>query len=215
MKPSKPTKKEVLARFRTREILDAARQVMELRGVEAATMEEIAQAAGVAKGTVYCYFRSKDELIYALMSQVGEDLHRALEAQLAAPLPFPERLRAVLALLLDYLKRERLLFPMYFRDLPRWLTEKPSGPVRRIRELEQQVMGQLIRMFAQGIAQGELLAVNPRFLAYLLRGLIRAVGYYQLVESDQADTDALPVLSDLWLTGLVRPRTAVQEVSPP
>ncbi len=207
------TKKEVLAQFRTREILAAARQVMERRGVEAATMEEIAQAAGVAKGTVYCYFHSKEELIYTLMSQVGENLLQDLTARLAEPAPFAERLQGILALLLDYLQRERLLFPVYFRDLPRWLIEKPTGPIRRIRELEQEIMGHLTRMFAQGIAQGELMAANPRFLAYLLRGLIRAVGYYQVVEARQ-EAEALPALRALWLTGLLRPPgSAVEEPS--
>jgi AcrR family transcriptional regulator len=42
-------------------------------------MDEIAQAAGVAKGTIYLYFQSKDELIQALLSQVGQALARDLE----------------------------------------------------------------------------------------------------------------------------------------
>jgi AcrR family transcriptional regulator len=68
------TKKEIVAAFRTKEIMTAARQVMERRGVEAVTMDEIAAAAGVAKGTIYLYFDSKDDLIYALMSQVGDNI---------------------------------------------------------------------------------------------------------------------------------------------
>lgn len=215
MAEPKPTRKAILAQFRTREILAAARQVMELRGVETATMEEIAQAAGVAKGTVYLYFRSKDELIYALMSQVGEDLLHDLAARLEAAAPFPERLQSVLALFEDYLRRERLLFPVYFRDLPRWLNRNAKGPIRRIRELEQQIMRQLTRMFAQGVSQGELMAVNPRLLAYLFRGLFRAVGYYQMMETEDAGAESLPVLQALWLTGLMRPPASEAEVWPP
>ena len=48
--PSKPTKKEIVTEFRTREILAAARRLMQSRGVEAVTMEEIAAAAGVLNG---------------------------------------------------------------------------------------------------------------------------------------------------------------------
>jgi AcrR family transcriptional regulator len=70
------TKKEVVTAFRTREILAAARKLMEQRGLEAVTMEEIAGAAGVAKGTIYLYFPSKDDLIQALITQVGESLLR-------------------------------------------------------------------------------------------------------------------------------------------
>ena len=70
----KPTKKEIVTEFRTREILAAARRLMQSRGVEAVTMEEIAAAAGVAKGTVYLYFQGKEDLIQALISQVGENI---------------------------------------------------------------------------------------------------------------------------------------------
>ncbi len=56
----KATKKEIVTAFRTQEILAAARQLLDQRGLEAMTMEEIAAAAGVAKGTVYLYFQSKD-----------------------------------------------------------------------------------------------------------------------------------------------------------
>ena len=68
----KPTKKEIVTEFRTREILAAARRLMQSRGLEAITMEEIAAAAGVAKGTVYLYFQGKDDLIQALIPRWGK-----------------------------------------------------------------------------------------------------------------------------------------------
>ncbi len=69
---TKTTKKEIVTEFRTREILAAARRLMQSRGgVEALTMEEIATAAG-AKGTVYLYFHGKEDLVYALLSQSGK-----------------------------------------------------------------------------------------------------------------------------------------------
>ena len=81
----KPTKKEIVTEFRTREILAAARRLMQSRGVESVTMEEIAATAGVAKGTVYLYFQGKEDLIQALMSQVGKNLIQDLETLLANP----------------------------------------------------------------------------------------------------------------------------------
>ena len=81
----KATKKEIVTAFRTREILAAARSLLEQRGPEAMTMEEIAAAAGVAKGTVYLYFQSKDDLILALITQVGENIIQDVEASLRWP----------------------------------------------------------------------------------------------------------------------------------
>ena len=82
---SKITKKEIVTAFRTREILDAARTLLEQRGLEALTMEEIAAVAGVAKGTLYLYFESKDDLIQALITLVGENILRDVEAVLREP----------------------------------------------------------------------------------------------------------------------------------
>ncbi|MCF3935675.1 TetR/AcrR family transcriptional regulator [Acuticoccus sp. M5D2P5] len=48
-------------------ILDGARRVFRAAGFDAASMDKIAQAAGVSKGTLYVYFRNKEELFQALV----------------------------------------------------------------------------------------------------------------------------------------------------
>ncbi len=103
----KPTKKEIVTEFRTREILAAARRLMQHRGVEAVTMEEIAAAAGVAKGTVYLYFHGKEDLIQALMSQVGENLIQDLETLLAQPGSPMEKLDVLVTGLLKFVEEPR------------------------------------------------------------------------------------------------------------
>jgi len=50
-----------------RQIVDGARQVFLAQGFDAASMGEIARAAGVSKGTLYVYFESKEELFAALV----------------------------------------------------------------------------------------------------------------------------------------------------
>jgi AcrR family transcriptional regulator len=56
------SKQAVVSEFRCAEILHAARKVFGRRGFGSATVDEIAEAAGVAKGTVYLYFPSKREI---------------------------------------------------------------------------------------------------------------------------------------------------------
>jgi len=58
----KNTRKEKLTKERHKQILDAAIEVFTRKGYEAATMPDIAQAAGVAAGTIYLYFPNKREL---------------------------------------------------------------------------------------------------------------------------------------------------------
>lgn len=52
-----------------REILDGARQVFRASGFDGASMGQIAQAAGVSKGTLYVYFESKEALFQALVTR--------------------------------------------------------------------------------------------------------------------------------------------------
>jgi AcrR family transcriptional regulator len=52
-----------------RQIMDGARTVFLARGFDAASMGEIAKAAGVSKGTLYVYFPSKEELFGAIVRE--------------------------------------------------------------------------------------------------------------------------------------------------
>ncbi|MDX2008194.1 MAG: TetR/AcrR family transcriptional regulator [Meiothermus sp.] len=63
--------------LRREQILAAAIQVFSERGFQVAKMQEVANAAGISNGTVYNYFRSKDELLLALLAQLAEREQRA------------------------------------------------------------------------------------------------------------------------------------------
>jgi AcrR family transcriptional regulator len=208
----KATKKEIVTAFRTREILAAARSLLEQRGPEAMTMEEIAAAAGVAKGTVYLYFQSKDDLILALITRVGENIIRDVESVLQAPGTPPEKLIRMVAVLLEYLNRERLLFPMYARELRRGEEESREGFRRAYLELEEQFVALVTDLFAEGIAAGHFIPANPRLLTFLIRGLVRATGYYQKAEGQvDAAQEALPVILTLISSGLIREKQSLAE----
>ena len=61
------SKKEVVTEFRTAELLEAARRVFAEKGFHEATVDDVAEEAGVAKGTVYLYYRSKRDLYWAAL----------------------------------------------------------------------------------------------------------------------------------------------------
>jgi AcrR family transcriptional regulator len=68
-------------------VLTAALRLLAERGARRTSMTDIAVAAGIAKGTLYNHFRTKDEILAALLT----DRIRALAAECAA-LPLPEAL---------------------------------------------------------------------------------------------------------------------------
>lgn len=60
-------------------LVEAAREIMTEKGVDAATMLEIAERADVGAGTVYNYFRSKDELAVAVLEDLMQELSQEIE----------------------------------------------------------------------------------------------------------------------------------------
>jgi TetR/AcrR family transcriptional regulator, fatty acid metabolism regulator protein len=75
-------------------ILDAAERVFAKRGFFAARVSEIAKDAGVADGTIYLYFKSKDDVLISLFESRMEQVNRTLEAAVAGVTSPREQLRA-------------------------------------------------------------------------------------------------------------------------
>jgi TetR/AcrR family transcriptional regulator, transcriptional repressor of aconitase len=87
---------ESRAKRRT-QILDAARTAVHRHGLEAVTMEVIIAESGLSTGTVYKYFRGKDDLLRAAVMASMDDLLRVLQPVLdGTPTPPPQRLVAEL-----------------------------------------------------------------------------------------------------------------------
>lgn len=73
-----------LAAGRRAQILDAAVRVFAEKGFHGATMREIAKAAGLADGTLYIYFKGKNELMLGILDRLNETEERDLELEQAA-----------------------------------------------------------------------------------------------------------------------------------
>src|SRR5438093_10868471 len=79
---------------RREQLLDAALAVFSAEGYSSAKVSDIVGRAGVAQGTFYLYFRSKQEVVLALFERFQEALLEARRAADPAGPATPERLRA-------------------------------------------------------------------------------------------------------------------------
>jgi TetR/AcrR family fatty acid metabolism transcriptional regulator len=86
-------------------ILDAAIKVFAERGFHSATVAEIARAAGVADGTIYLYFKSKDDLLLRLFDEKMTELLQEARAELAAEKTAPAKLRRFIQVHLALVER--------------------------------------------------------------------------------------------------------------
>lgn len=91
---------------RRREILSAATRVFSRRGYAATRIEDVALEAGVAKGTVYIYFESRDEILRAAFEAFEEELLAGVRAVLKRDDPALQRLQAVIRTVLSSMEAE-------------------------------------------------------------------------------------------------------------
>jgi TetR/AcrR family fatty acid metabolism transcriptional regulator len=77
-------------------IVAGARELFTTAGYEATTMAHVAKRAGVAVGTVYLYFKNKNDLLAAVKSDWEEEILRSLSREELAELPFHLKARPMI-----------------------------------------------------------------------------------------------------------------------
>jgi TetR/AcrR family transcriptional regulator of autoinduction and epiphytic fitness len=88
------TKRQIVSEFRRTEIVGAARSVFARRGFANGIMDEIAQEAGIAKGTIYLYFRSKTEIYKAVFDHDMKALKQSTLDRVDAARNLREKIKA-------------------------------------------------------------------------------------------------------------------------
>src|ERR1043166_2791823 len=101
------TKKDVVTEFRTSGILEAARKIFAKKGFSDATVDDIAAAAGVAKGTVYLYYESKRDIYFAALKFGIEQMYSVLDEELRSVSTPEDKLRTLIGVKLAYFDDNR------------------------------------------------------------------------------------------------------------
>lgn len=77
-------------------LLDAGQQALEQKSYKRVAVDELVQAAGIAKGTFYHFFPSKEAFFYALLQRIKQDNRRGLLDLFRSGIPSGEALQACL-----------------------------------------------------------------------------------------------------------------------
>lgn len=99
------------------QILDAATNVFSRRGFHDARVDDIAEEAGLSKGTLYWYFKSKDDIIIGLLDRLFEFGASGVRELQSKEMPATEMLRQAIDLLIKDLDRWLKLIPLAYEFL--------------------------------------------------------------------------------------------------
>jgi AcrR family transcriptional regulator len=138
-------------------ILEAARARFRYYGVQKTTMQEIARDAKVAVGTVYLYFKNKDDLLVAGTEEFVRMHRDSAERILSSRQPADRKL-------LDYVV-SRFRVTEEIRTGPRHAAELARAVLRvrpdRITEEGEMMAGTIVQILQEGCAQGLFYIQNP------------------------------------------------------
>ncbi|MCX7839003.1 MAG: TetR/AcrR family transcriptional regulator [Anaerolineae bacterium] len=148
--------RRALAQARRKQILDAATQVFAEKGFDRATIADVARVAGVAEGSIYNYFKNKDDLLISIPRYVIqppiESIHTLLDTTDADTLPPPEQMLTLIARnLVTTIRQNAHVFRILLSALP---TMSPSTREKYVHHVILYVVRLLEKYFRQQIARG-------------------------------------------------------------
>jgi AcrR family transcriptional regulator len=180
-------------------ILSAALEEFAARGFEATRLDDVARRAGVAKGTIYLYFRDKESLFQELVRAMLSPLVGVIEAAPLQHLP----VRTVAETIVDVFVNE--IYPSRRKDLIRLvLSEGPRFPKIAefyYREVIGRVLPVMRALLTRAVERGELdsdalarfpqLLVAPALMAVMWSGMFERFEPLDVRQLMQAHLDLL------------------------
>lgn len=167
-------------------IFDAAIRIFSTNGYDGATMDDMAQAAGVAKGTLYYYFKSKEEIFKYIITEgvevIKEQIFQAVEKE-ESPL---SKLKALCTLQLNLVYEKKELFKVIMSQL--WGQE-----VRQLelREVVENYINSIEKYIKEAMDEGIIKKGEPYFMAYIFFGLLCSTIVYELINKEKCNIDEL------------------------
>lgn len=191
--------------LREKQIKEAALRLFSEKGFHNTTVTQIAEAADLGKGTIYWYWKSKEELAFSLVSDMLHDFALLIEAARDAEGPVVARFKDLVAKVAElyYQETEYLRLLWKFRVDRSYIfseeyTEQVASYYLRMRKA-------LEGMIEEGIAGGELQEVDPKRAAFILLGIVEGLELEWLENEEELSMrDALVEIMNIVIAGISR-----------
>jgi AcrR family transcriptional regulator len=186
-------------RRRQQEVLEAAARVFHEKGYESTSIQDIAEAVGILKGSLYYYIRSKEDLLYEILQGVHEDALANIRRLDDVEGDALEKIRAFVTLHLTFNAENLTKMGVFFHDF------RSLGPERRqliveARDLYDALLRDLIRQGQkEQIVCPEL---DPKLAALGVMGMLNWIYQWYIPRGDRSVEQIADEFSSLVVAGL-------------
>jgi TetR/AcrR family fatty acid metabolism transcriptional regulator len=179
-------------------LFEAAVAVIAQHGSAGLTMERLAIAARVAKGSVYNYFRSKRGLLQFVYQKAYEPINVQMHEIAASRQAARGKLEAMARMYFEHVNQERELFAFLLNDA------SVRGSLKTEQDsLRGQVIAVLAEIIEQGIAEGEFKPLDAKRVAEMVLGAIRQLAECELAGNEPRSAEEIVcVLVPVFMDGI-------------
>ena len=204
MQDKKLTRREREKLRHRRQMLTSAIGLFSKKGYHNVSMNEIAKRADFAIGTLYKFFKNKEDLYKALIMEKAAEYHRTLIGVLSSE-------SDVLTILKSYISAKAGIFAddvatlrLYFAETQGASFNIKAGLDQDIRKLYDELVEQLVSTLEKGVRKNVLRDLNPYYMAVALEGITNAFLFCWLEDPERYSYEAnAPVIGDMFLKGVM------------
>ncbi|WP_319521619.1 TetR/AcrR family transcriptional regulator [uncultured Desulfosarcina sp.] len=162
---------------RRQQIIVAAKRVFSEKGFNKATMEDIAKEAELSPGTLYLYFKNKEELYASLSLRILQYLHiRVTHVNRETALSPDKKLSALMEAMYDVYEFDPLIIiNMFHLQSSETLKNLSESLLDEIKDLSKKSIGAIAKIFEEGIEQGIYEDRHPTALADIFWAMFSGV----------------------------------------
>lgn len=186
------TREHLTSVMRSKIRAEFVRLTAERQAGQSVTMEDVAASLGVAKGTIYLYYRTKDDLVLDAWTAERNAQFEKMRRKLRPGIPAPDQLAYCAEIMMEDFRQSRWLRLEFFRNNP---FPAPGNPDRLT-----QVFSEILR---KGIEEGSFRPVPVEDTALFIRNAIIGQFRYLLRTGEQLDMErSMAVFRDMVLRAL-------------
>jgi AcrR family transcriptional regulator len=172
---------------RKTQILDAAEQVFNKKGLDKARMDDIADQTGLSKGTLYLYFKSKEDLVIAILDRIFRGMFEQLEARKSGELNATEAIWSFTDEAARDYKRMLRMMPIAYEFLA--LAFRNTIVQKALRSYFDIYMEALVPIIQRGIDSGEFRQVDANEVALAAGAIFEGTILLWVYDKSRVDPD--------------------------